>query len=345
MKSGDLLGFLRDLQQECGDSIPFERYMQEALYHPAFGYYSAQIRNVGPSGDFSTSASLDPDLGRAIAAWIEDQAQHLGWHLVPVIEIGAGSGALARSVLRHLNWKTRWRVNYKIHETSPVLRKLQERTLRWRGVRWVSSLEETLKQNGGRALIFSNELVDAFPCRLFQKSREGWQELGLSISKEGTLSEKIVGAAPPDSWFEQFASLPEGQRVERLDSYRQWLKDWSPFWKEGSLLSIDYGDIVENLYHRRPRGSLRAYYRHQRLTGRELYARFGKQDLTTDVNFTDLIQWGGELGWKNAPLLTQGEFTALWGRKKVSKKTTLSPLPSEAADAFKVLEQTPVRIT
>jgi SAM-dependent MidA family methyltransferase len=201
----------------------------------------------------------------------------------------------------------------------------------------MTSLGETLKQSGGRALIFSNELVDAFPCRLFQKSGEGWQELGVWISSEGTLSEMILGSVPSDPWFEQFGPLPEGQRVERLDSYREWLKDWSPFWKEGSLLTIDYGDLNNQLYNRRMGGSLRAYYRHQRRTGRDLYARFGKQDLTADVNFTDLISWGTELGWKNASLITQAEFTTSWA----SKKSALSSLPTEAGDAFKVLEQTP----
>ena len=337
MKKGDLLRFLLELQEECGGIIPFERYMQEALYHPDFGYYSAQIRDVGAAGDFSTSATLDPYLGQAIAAWIEHRAEKLGWRSIPVIEIGAGSGTLARSVLRHLSWKNRWRVNYRIHETSPVLRKRQKSNLRWRGVRWMTSLGETLKQSGGRALIFSNELVDAFPCRLFQKSGEGWQELGVWISSEGTLSEKILGSVPSDPWFEQFGPLPEGQRVERLDSYREWLKDWSPFWKEGSLLTIDYGDLNDRLYNRRAGGSLRAYYRHQRRTGRDLYARFGKQDLTADVNFTDLISWGTELGWKNASLITQAEFTTSWA----SKKSALSSLPTEAGDAFKVLEQTP----
>ena len=153
--------------------------MQEALYHPDFGYYSTQIRDVGKAGDFSTSATLDKNLGPAIAAWITARARELGWRRIPVIEIGAGNGALSRSVLRHFGWSTCWRVDYHILETSPVLRAKQKKRLRWRGVRWISSLAEALEQSQGRALIFSNELVDAFPCRLFQNSWGSWRELGI----------------------------------------------------------------------------------------------------------------------------------------------------------------------
>lgn len=338
MKSGDLLRFLLNLQKECGGVIHFERYMQEALYHPDFGYYSSQIRDVGAAGDFSTSATLDKSLGRAIAVWITERSKELGWRRIPVIEIGAGNGALARSVLRHLGWKGRWCVDYMIHETSPILRERQQKQLRWQRVRWMSSLTEALEQTQGLALIFSNELVDAFPCRLFQKVGGIWQELGISITEQGSLSEQITSRAPEDPWFDQFAHYPEGQRIERHDSYRDWLRDWSASWKSGAMLTIDYGETAETLYERRLTGSLRAYWRHQRLTGANLYARFGKQDLTADVNFSDLISWGEELGWHHRPLLTQREFIA----SQLSKKSLSSSLSDEAAQAFKVLEQTPV---
>ena len=320
--------------------------MQEALYHPEFGYYSTHIRSVGSGGDFSTSATLDKRLGSAIAAWIEAKAAELKWRRIPVIEIGAGSGALGLSVLRHLPWRTRWKIDYMIHETSPVLRKQQEQLLWWRRIRWITGLAAALKHSKGKALIFSNELVDAFPCRLFQRGAGGWDELGVTISEQGALSERIIGSLPPDPWFAQFERLPVGQRVERLDSFRDWLQEWKSHWKEGAFLTIDYGEMAEHLYEGRLQGSLRAYWRHQRFTGRDLYARFGKQDLTTDINFSDLIAWGKESGWKNTPLMTQRKFVERWlSTKKHSEKLSESSkrfsTPGDAGDAFKVLEQTP----
>ena len=342
MKSVDLLSFLLDLQKMYGGAIPFERYMQEALYHPQFGYYSAKIHDVGSGGDFSTSATLDRGLPQAIAAWITQRARDLQWRRIPVIEIGAGSGSLARSILHHLDWRIRWKLDYMIHETSPVLKNRQQQLLRWKGVRWIASLADALELSGGRALIFSNELVDAFPCRLFEKSEGAWRECGVCFDEQTGLSEVLLQAAPADPWFEQFADLPEGQRIERLDSYHSWLKEWSPRWEEGAFLTIDYGDMSHRIYERRPEGSLRAYWRHHRLTGGNLYARLGKQDITSDVNFSDLICWGTDLNWKHQPLVTQREFVKSWlPPEKLHSLSTRFTNPSEAGDAFKVLEQTP----
>jgi len=343
VSADNLLSFLLELQGECGGAIPFERYMQEALYHPRFGYYASQIRDVGAGGDFSTSATLDTGLGPAIVAWITARAGELAWKQIPIIEVGAGNGSLCRSILQNLNWKIRWRIRYTIHETSPVLKKAQQQLLRWRGVRWIDSLEAALRQSQGKALIFSNELVDAFPCHLFEKKRGVWHEIGVKISDQGNLSEVSLGAITEDAWFAQFGTLSEGQRVERHDSFCDWLRGWSGDWKEGAMLTIDYGDIADELYKRRPEGSLRAYWRHQRLTGKDLYARFGKQDLTADVNFSDLISWGEVLGWKAFPLMTQREFVKTWlPEKKQHLLSERFSIPGDAGDAFKVLEQRPL---
>ena len=57
------------------------------------------------------------------------------------------------------------------------------------------------------------------------------------------------------------------------------------------MLTIDYGDIAERLYHRRLHGSLRAYLFHQRILGSAVFENRGLQDITADVNFTDLVAW------------------------------------------------------
>jgi SAM-dependent MidA family methyltransferase len=63
--------YLLDLQDKLGGTVPAERFMQEALYNPAFGYYSSRIRTVGRRGDFSTWATLDSSLSLGIATWIK----------------------------------------------------------------------------------------------------------------------------------------------------------------------------------------------------------------------------------------------------------------------------------
>lgn len=335
-----LLGFLLGLQKECGGTIPFHRFMAEALHHPHFGYYGAHIADVGARGDFSTSSTLSGRLGSAIASWALARSKELGWKRLHLIEIGAGSGQLAHRVMRRLGWFRRLRTDYIIVESSTVLQARQKRLLRGLGVRWHDTVKSALDALGGRALIFSNELVDAFPCRLFEKTADGWNELGITLSLDGGLSECFIGTTTHDPWFDTLGTFPTGQRVERHDSYRDWMASWAASWCEGSLLTIDYGDEADALYTRRPEGSLRSYWKHRRLTGSEVYARFGKQDITADVNFSDLMEWGLELGWENSPLATQREFFQTWcPYPKSEEHDSILDSPDGAGAVFKVLEQ------
>lgn len=339
MGDAGVLPLLKRVQEECGGVIPFHRFMREALYHPTLGYYSAKIADVGAGGDFSTSATLGNQLGASIAAWIRAKGDELGWRTIPVIEIGAGNGSLAKTVLSHLGWKKRLLTGYSIVETSPVLRKLQQKKLRFRGIRWHHSVQEALSQSSGRALIFSNELVDAFPCRLFERTDCGWSEVGVMFSHDNSLHEVLMPLETEDPWFGRFEGLPVGQRLERHDSYGAWLQTWRSQWRQGAMLTIDYGSTDHSTNRPRKEGTLRAYWKHQRLSGADLYARFGKQDLTADVNFSDLKHWGGSLGLKNFLLMNQREFIS-----RFTKTTVASPLNHDqqiekAGECFQVLEQ------
>jgi len=334
-----LISFLLGVQSECGGIIPFERLMREALYHPRFGYYSANLKGIGRPGDFSTSTTLGEGLGRAIAAWITARAREQSWRIIPIIEVGAGNGSLARSILRNLGWKTRWRIRYTIVETSGILKHQQQSILPARRVAWKESVNDALDAARGRALILSNELVDAFPCRRFEKTVAGWEELGVFLAADGSLTEKTMGPLREEAWQRAFPHVVTGGRIELHDSYRTWLGTWASLWKEGALLTVDYGDLGDKLHRTGRGGTLRAYWKHTRFTGRDLYARFGKQDITADVNFSDLMDWGRDLGWKNRSFETQESFIRKWSKKE-------SLLPSKdstgTVDAFfRVLEQSP----
>jgi SAM-dependent MidA family methyltransferase len=112
------------------------------------------------------------------------------------------------------------------------------------------------------------------------------------------------------------------------------------------MLTIDYGDLFPKVYHRQPRGTVRAYLMQQRLDGPQVYENMGRQDVTADVNFSDLIAWGESLGWSTAKLATQREFLLqhVKGLKaRASSDATMSFLLDEhgAGTAFKVLVQRP----
>ena len=104
---------------------------------------------------------------------------------------------------------------------------------------------------GGTALILSNELVDAFPCRVFEKRPDGWRELALRLDDGRIMEEWVVRPLPDSTVF--LHPWPDGQRVEVQESFQVWLRGWLPALAAGSMLTIDYGDTCPALYFRRPR--------------------------------------------------------------------------------------------
>lgn len=281
----------------------FERFMDRCLHDPERGYYAKHIRSIGVRGDFTTAPQLSDAPAKAIAAWAADAMRRN--RIRHLIEIGPGLGTLAKSVLENLPFTRRLRTRLHLVDSSPALAVRQKKLL-GNTARYHSTIHQALAAAGGRAIIYSNELVDAFAVRLFQKSESSWREIGLEHS-DNSIREILLPAAtlPPSTAFS--APFASGQRVEVHDSYRIWLEGWLPLWKSGEILTIDYGSSIDTLYHRRPLGTLRAYLLQQRLHGAEILQNPGLQDITADVNFSDLIGWHSQ-HLSSHPLCKLSEF-------------------------------------
>lgn len=310
------LRFLLALQEECGGQVPFERWMAEALYHPRFGYYTASIRGLGRRGDFTTWPQLHRSLARAIARWVRSRK------MPHVVEVGAGTGELAAAVRRELGFF--FKPHHHIVEISPILQEQQRKRL-GRAVTWHPTVKDALEACRGEAVIYSNELVDAFPCRVFQKHGEAWWELALRVEGAAVREVWLDSPRPESTVFAH--DWPEGQRVEVQESFRHWLAEWLPAWRSGAMLTIDYGENAPDLYLRRPRGTLRSFVHHQRKEGEGVYMGFGQRDITLDVNFSDLRHLPGLRVEKQMRL---DEFIQASGQ-------TVPPQFGQAGEAFQAM--------
>ncbi|MDQ2867608.1 MAG: SAM-dependent methyltransferase [Verrucomicrobiota bacterium] len=149
--------------------IPFARFMQLALYHPAHGYYAAGRAQIGRRGDFFTNVSVGPLFGKLLAAQFAEVWEKLGrpadFHIV---EQGAHDGAFAADVLGASRIPS---LAYTIIEPFPTPRTRQQQTLaQFQNVRWLESIDELAAFTG---VWFANELFDALPVRIFQRSTAG----------------------------------------------------------------------------------------------------------------------------------------------------------------------------
>jgi SAM-dependent MidA family methyltransferase len=271
------------------DGVSFADFMAYALHDPLRGYYARRISDVGVRGDFTTSAEISPALAKAVAAWAARELRETKCR--DLIELGPGSGALAAAVWKELPWSLRWRTRLHLVESSAGLRERQRARNELRHVQWHETVEAALAACGGRACLYSNEFFDAFPVRVFRRQGQSWSELFMKKSEQGIMREafrEVVDLPDSTLWSISFA---EGQRVEVADAVRLWLENLQRVWQAGSMVAIDYGDLVESLYYRRLRGTVRGYLAQQRIEGEGVYQNIGRQDLTADVNFSDLMHW------------------------------------------------------
>src|SRR3954471_2296541 len=95
--SAELSRVIRAEIRAAGGWLDFARYMDLALYAPGLGYYSAGSTKLGPSGDFVTAPELSGLLGRALARVLRADFERT--EAPAILELGAGSGALAAQIL------------------------------------------------------------------------------------------------------------------------------------------------------------------------------------------------------------------------------------------------------
>jgi SAM-dependent MidA family methyltransferase len=331
--------WLAEIAKREGGRLRFDRFMELALFHPAHGYYTRRIRGIGKSGDFSTSTTLSPSLGKAVFHWLMAEAKHLGLDPLTIIEPGLGTGALAKVILSGIRpWS---RVRYFGVDLRPESAILDKSVSARRQFQLVDSIEAALQEAHGKAIVISNEFVDAFPCRRLVLLESGWADLYLRYDDDQWRQE--LSAAPISVNYSTLdTGFAVGQTIEVHERFQAWLATVSAQLDTGAILTIDYGGRPEEIYERRPQGTIRGYFRQERIEGAGIFRRAGHQDLTADVNFVDLQTWGNSLGLKTVAYLTQREFVTRWNPnalKRASAAELFTLDEQGAGNAFKALHQ------
>lgn len=318
--------------------ISFARYMELVLHEPGLGYYAGGARKLGAGGDFTTAPELTPLFGRALARQVRDL-------LRPgeaVLEFGAGSGALAASMLEDLP------VPYFILETSAELKQRQQQRLGAR-VQWLDRLPKEF-----RGVMLANEVVDAMPVHALAWTRAGVTERGV-CANEGQLawSERPAEAALAGAAAEIPVDLPPSGRYEsEINLFaRLWMRSLARVLARGAILVIDYGFPEAEYYHpQRSMGTLACHYRH-RVHGDPFFLP-GLQDVTAHVDFSALARAARASGLEVLGYANQAQFlvncgiTDLLAAEDPSDEKRYLPAaaaankllsPSEMGELFKVL--------
>jgi SAM-dependent MidA family methyltransferase len=307
--------------------LPFARFMELALYRPGLGYYETQKDNVGRRGDFYTSVSVGELFGGLLAfqfaEWLEEvKTLNPRLSTLNLIEAGAHDGKLAKDIL---NWLQLNRpelfgqIQYCVIEPSARRREWQRETLKqFPNVRWFTDFENlspVTRHPSLNGIIFSNELLDAFPVRRFgwDAKDKNWFEWGVAIEGEKFVWAKIqkpeAGGRKPE--FDLPSALldvlPDNYTVEISPAAENWWREAANSLNRGKLLTIDYGLTADEMFSpARTNGTLRAYFHHH--TADDVLANVGEEDLTAHVNFSAIQKAGEEAGLKTEMFSTQTKF-------------------------------------
>lgn len=299
--------------------ISTAQFMELALYHPLHGYYEAEDR-IGKSGDFITSVSVGDLFGALLCEqlrrWTKEQVDEC-----PIwVEAGAHDGRLACDILNHCrrhHSQTYEKVRYLIMEPSETRRCRQNRRLERHSskVEWMKSWEECRRRSIS-GVIFSNELMDAFPVErvCWDAVKRIWRRWGVT-AKEGNLHWCILPepfsslAAGLGGEFSEeiFEHLPDGFTTEVGVAASHWWRQAAACLAGGYLFTIDYGLAAQEFFATcRRQGTLRSYSRHRQTLN--LLENPGQQDLTSHVNYTALLEAGQSNGLETVGIQPQEKF-------------------------------------
>ena len=296
------------IEASPGKMISYAEYMELALYHPEEGYYIKERKKIGKDGDFYTSSNIADVFGKLIGKWFAKNYKNLG--LPPsVCEIGAGNGRFARAFIQGWNEINGQKLSYWIVEASPYHRKLQ--AAEFDGLENVDILYgETFENTGmNQGMIFSNELFDAFPVHVVEKSESIVKEV--FVGHENGQFKEVMVPVQNDQIIAflngQGMELAEGQRMEIPLAYEPFLKSIAENFTKGIILTVDYGYTKQEWMHpARRRGSLRGYYQHQ--MHHDVLQHPGEMDLTSHVHFDALKSTGEKYGLNFVQKMRQDEF-------------------------------------
>ena len=325
--------FLHAQILEQGGWIPFSQWMHHVLYAPGLGYYAAgsvklaeaslvsQPResqsdahdstnsnsNSNPrgalSGDFVTAPQLTPLFGHTLARQVLEVLQQSA--SADILEFGAGSGALAHSVLSALDSQG-FTANYFILEVSADLRLRQQQLLAPWGKR-VVWLERTPTQFTG--CILANEVLDAMPVELFAWSEHEDQVLQRGVVSEGEgfqYQDRVAPTALEQAVRARMPYLPVYRSEINLQA-EAWVRDLATWLTKGAALVIDYGFPRHEFFHpQRQRGTLMCHIQHR--AHDDVFLAPGLQDITAHVDFTAIADTAFTAGLEVLGYTSQSRF-------------------------------------
>jgi SAM-dependent MidA family methyltransferase len=300
-------------------------FIDLALYHPQFGYYTRANQRSGRGGDFFTSVDVGPLFGELLAVQIAECFDLLSsglraWGLGPgaepqldLVEAGAGNGRLARDILDGLQReRPDLSVRLALHlvERSASARAFQPATLGPHSARLTSSRPDLPEHIDG--VVYANELLDAFPVHVVVMRKDGLREIFVG-ERNGTLVEVEGAPSTPalQAYLDRAAiALEPGGRAEINLAGDDWIRSAARAIDRGFLLLVDYGHEAAELFSgSHATGTLTTFSAHRaRDRASDWLHEPGEHDITSHVDLTSVRLAAEQAGFTTLGITDQTYF-------------------------------------
>ncbi|MCP3848994.1 MAG: SAM-dependent methyltransferase [Gammaproteobacteria bacterium] len=355
---------IQDSIRANGGKITFSDYMNQALYAPGLGYYSAGLKKFGKQGDFITAPEISPLFSQCLALQciqIMEQGEQ-----DTILEVGAGSGVMAVELLLELEKQSRLPAQYLILELSADLRERQQQAINthlphiYERCHWLDCLPE----KPFRGIVIANELLDAMPVHLLKFEQDSILERYVSLDETGEFI--WTDDKPENPHLQQFAETiqalhkslahlndkPGGNYTTEVNLQAvDWIKSIADRLESGAILLVDYGYTQQEYYHpQRSMGTLMCHYLHHR--HEDPFYLPGLQDITAHIDFSHIARAATESGLELCGFTTQAHFLMAGGLVELTKdldpedvlnfaetarQIKMLTLPEEMGELFKVI--------
>ena len=317
--------------------LPFDAWMEAALYDPDGGFF-ARGGGAGRSGsDFVTSAEVGALFGALVARAVDRWWDRLGRpDPFVVVDAGAGPGQLARDVLR-ASPRCAPALRYVLVERSESLRAAHGDHLPLEpaaqalgpavapepgeapeavpGVGPVVSSLPDLPAGPFTGVVLANELLDNLPFRIVERAVGGWREIRVGAGDDERFTEVSLPAdeslAAEADALAAGVSVADGTRLPVQVGIGDWVQECGRALRRGVVAVVDYAEEIDVLAGRAGQGWLRTYRAHRR-GGGPLDVP-GAQDITADVALPALRRAAARAGFRVEEETTQAAWLRALG--------------------------------
>lgn len=296
---------------KSGGSIPYSKFMELSLFSDE-GYYASGNVEIGYGGDFITSPEASEIFGATLGKTAMRVWEAMGKpETFRIVEMGAGKGALAYSLLRwteKLYPEFHKAIKYTVLEYGAgLIPQQQTRLAGFDNIQWVRGSAYELPFRDVEGVFISNELPDAFPVEVVTLLNERVKQKGVMLEN--------------DTWVEAWEE-PSTEVIEYISKYGIRLQEGveepinlqavrlqrqlDQALKRGGIITIDYGKNGE--VGEEGGDTLRFYSTKIKEANSEdpneyrkaQYVNPGNSDITASINFRVLEQIANDEGLQTA---------------------------------------------